>query len=483
MESRVMNSQNFYVLCIEDEEEIREVLLSEINRLSNNKAHVTFANSRDEAVSILEDGIFFDYITLDLTIPVTSGSFEKSSSNGLAVLGKAKDACPGTPVLILTGTSTVRMISQFLETSNNVDIWSVGHARPTVSHLEKVDILEFSNILCPSIASVIALNDIELSYTFDHLPIAHDRLIRIFAKKKGAGFVRVEVIGGGYSDAKVYSLILDDERGVELHRCIAKCGNRQDIDIDSENFNNRISRLKPEATPRQIAHLRYGAGINSAVFYGLATEHGHSFFSACEARLITTKILESLEDILSNWHSTRVQERRRIKDIRNNLLSNEKAVSLISFYDINGAHEFENKFVQCRVSCIHGDLHGENILVDIDNNVTTLIDYGDVLEECAILDPLTLECSFLFHSGSPGKDWPSSKALNKWDCLDDYIEDCPYSSEIKFCRQWIDRLGVGNRELAACLYSYALRQLKYDDTDKERALTLINIAFSLYDKS
>lgn len=478
-----MNSRNFFVLCIEDEEEIRGFLLSELNRLSNYKVQVTFATSRDEAASILEDGCFFDFITLDLTIPITPGSFEKSPANGLALLGMAKNICPGTPVLILTGTSTLRMMSQFLETSNNVDVWSEGNSRPTVSHLEKADISEFSDTLSPCVSAVISLNEIELSYSFGKLPISHDRLIRIFAKKNGAGFVRIDVIGGGYSDAKVYSLVLNDERGVELHRCIAKCGKRQDIDIDSDNFNKRISRLKPGATPRQIDHLRYGAGINSAVFYGLATEHEHSFFSASDARLISHEMLESLEDILSNWHDKKVEERRQIKDIRRSLLSDDKADSLISLYSMVEAYNFEENFVQCRVSCIHGDLHGENILVDIDNSVTTLIDYGDVMEECAILDPLTLECSFLFHAGSPSKEWPSPLALNKWASIDEYLKDCPYSKEIRFCRQWIDRIGVGNRELAACLYSYALRQLKYDDTDKDRAQRLIRVAFELYDRS
>lgn len=478
-----MNSRVFFVLCIEDEEEVRGFLLSEINRLSNNKANVTFAKSRDEAASILEEGRFFDFITLDLTIPIFHGSFEKSPANGLALLGIAKNICPGTPVLIITGTSTLRMISQFLERSNNVDIWSEGNSRPTVSHLEKTDISEFSERLSPCLAAVVELNEIELSYSFEKLPISHDRLIRIFAKKNGAGFVRVDVIGGGYSDAKVYSLVLNDERGVELYRCIAKCGKRQDIDIDSDNFNKLVSRLKPSATPRQIDHLRYGAGVNSAVFYGFSTEHEHSFFSACDAKLVSNEILESLEEILSNWHDKKVEERRQIKDIRRNLLSDEKFDSLVSLYGIAGVHDFEENFVQCRVSCIHGDLHGENILVDIDNRSTTLIDYGDIMEECAILDPLTLECSFLFHAGSPNTDWPSPLALKKWASIDEYLKDCPYSEEIKFCRQWVNRIGVGNRELAACLYSYALRQLKYNDTDKDRAKELIRVAFDLYNRS
>lgn len=478
-----MNSRKFFILCIEDEEEIRDYLSSELNSISDDKIEITFAKSRDEASTILQSSNFFDYITLDLTIPVTTGSFEKSSSNGLGLLGMVKENCPGTPVLVLSGTSTLRMMQQFLSTSNNIDIWSDGRSRPTVSHLEKSNIFELSDIIEPCVNSVLALNEIELSYSLDNLPVAHDRLIRIFAKKNNAEFVKIDEIGGGYSDAKVYALVLNDIRGIELYSCIAKCGSRKEIDVDSENFNRRISRLKPGATPRQIDHIRYGAGLNSAVFYGLATEHKYSFFSACSKGMMTTKILDSLEDILSNWHDKHVEKRRQIKEIRRNLLSDESASTLTSLYEIDEAASFEEKFVQCRVSCIHGDLHGENILVDIDNNATTLIDYGDVMEECTILDPLTLECSFLFHASTPCGDWPTISSIDEWCNLENYIKDCPYSREIQFCRDWTNKVGVGNRELAACLYSYALRQLKYRDTDKDIAIKLIRVAFDLYERS
>lgn len=478
-----MNSRKFYVLCIEDEEEIRDYLFSELQGLSNDKIEITFAESRDEASSFLQNDFFYDYITLDLTIPITTGSFEKSSSNGLGLLGEVKEKYPGTPVLVLTGTSTVKMMQQFLLTSNNVDIWYDDRDMPTVSHLEKSNIFQFLNNISPCISSVLALNDIELSYSFENLPIAHDRLIRIFAKKNNAEFVKIEVIGGGYSDAKVYALVLNDRRGRVLHRCIAKCGSRKDIDIDSDNFSRLISMLKPEATPRKIDHIRYGAGINSAVFYGLATEHKYSLFSACNNGVMSLEVLYSLENILSNWHGNDIEERRQIKDIRRSLLSDESADRLTSIYGIDEATSFEENYAQCRVSYIHGDLHGENILVDIDNGVTTLIDYGDVKEECTILDPLTLECSFLFHANSPCGDWPTISSINEWCNLENYIKDCPYSREIQFCRDWTDKVGVGNRELAACLYSYALRQLKYPDTDKDIAIKLIRIAFDLYDRS
>lgn len=187
---------------------------------------------------------------------------------------------------------------------------------------------------------------------------------------------------------------------------------------------------------------------------------------------------------MSNWHKRSVQERKTIRDIRRTLLSDDNFHRITKQYSICDANEFEDRSLQCKISCIHGDLHGENVLVSQEKDGSTLIDYGDVMQGCSILDPLTLECSFLFHEKSPYKNWPTLEAIKHWNSLEDYLIDCPYSDEIRFCREWIQEIGVNNnRELAACLYSYALRQLKYDDTDKEKALALIHKSFELFDKS
>lgn len=477
-----MSNRNCHVLCVEDEDEVRSFLLSELKEVSP-KVEVTFATCRDDAVAMFEGNHFFDFITLDLTIPTEAGSFEKSSKNGLAVLGAATSLSPGTPILILTGTSTPEMIAEFLRNSNNLDIWSSGDSRPTVSHLTKSNIAKLPLEIAPRVAAILALSEVELSYTFEQLPLPHDRLFRIFAKKFNAVVVNINVIGGGYSDAKVYSLELHDARGVQLHRCVAKCGERTEIDVDAQNFDTYVGRLEPEATPRKLDHLRYGASDSSAVFYGLASSYPDSFFSACDKGLITPQIHSSLVSILSNWHDHPVQERKQIRDIRRSLLSDKHFDKLVEEYDLGKVLDFEDNYLQCNISCIHGDLHGENILVSTEKSGSTLIDYGDVMTGCSILDPLTLECSFLFHAKSPGSSWPSIDTLNKWSSLEEYLEGCPYSDDIRFCRQWITRLGVSNRELAACLYSYSLRQLKYRDTDKDRALTLINVAFDLYGKT
>jgi hypothetical protein len=38
---------------------------------------------------------------------------------------------------------------------------------------------------------------------------------------------------------------------------------------------------------------------------------------------------------------------------------------------------------------------------------------------------------------------------------------------VQECRQWAQAVAAGDRERLACAYGYAVRQLKYADTDKE----------------
>ena len=44
---------------------------------------------------------------------------------------------------------------------------------------------------------------------------------------------------------------------------------------------------------------------------------------------------------------------------------------------------------------------------------------------------------------------------------------------IRTCREWAEEIAAGRREIAACAYTYLLRQLKYDDTNKARILALL----------
>lgn len=479
-----MSNRVFNVLVVEDDKELSSFIES-IFQSKFQQVNVVTARSRKTAFEILDNKVFFDYVTLDLSIPDIDGSFDIDASNGLAVLGKITEVSSGTPVLVLTGTSTVDMIQDFLSHSNLIDVWGNGNRRGTIEHLTKARIGDLTDKIHQISQDFLSSLNVELLTSSLTLPIKHDRLLRVFINSQGASLGTIRQIGGGLSSAKVYSVHIQDRTGCTLHLAICKCGPKEDINRDAQNYHSYINRLKPDATPRILGHLEYSAGDSSGVFYGLAENYDASFFKASLDNELSGKLMQSIKQMLAPWHLNTIQNHKLISEVRAQLVSDNTAERLIKEFDLNEAPAFESMGVNCKTSCTHGDFHGENILLDIPSHKATLIDYGDVNEGVSIIDPLTLECSFLFHQKTSDllSDWPTETNLENWENLEAYLEGCPFKESIVFCRKWVTELGVGNRELAACLYTYALRQLKYKDTNKNYAISLINTAYRLYEQS
>lgn len=188
---------------------------------------------------------------------------------------------------------------------------------------------------------------------------------------------------------------------------------------------------------------------------------------------LAARAVAATADALAGWSNGRNQERRSIASIRSQWVSDKWAVKLHADYGLTWAPEFESRQIQTRWCCVHGDLHGENILVSPGGGVL-VIDYGDVGFGSAPYDPMSLELSAVLQDNPMlSSDWPTADACRRWHDLDAYLVGCPMPEFIRACRTWSEKLMVGRRELAACAYSYLLRQLKYSDTDKDRILALL----------
>ena len=104
-----------------------------------------------------------------------------------------------------------------------------------------------------------------------------------------------------------------------------------------------------------------------------------------------------------------------------------------------------------------------------------LIDFGDTGPSVVAIDPVTLELSTIFHTQRSmlPLDWPTEENMKEWFDVDRFIQGCSFGLFIKACREWALAEAASAEEVVAVAYGYAVRQLKYGDTDKVRARALI----------
>ena len=111
---------------------------------------------------------------------------------------------------------------------------------------------------------------------------------------------------------------------------------------------------------------------------------------------------------------------------------------------------FEEYSIQANWGCVHGDMHGLNVLLS-DDLLPVLIDYGDVGESPLSKDPVTFELSTFFHPNGPLKDsvWPDENDALAWGKAEFSSGNCPAVEFFNSCREWSEEVAVGKRERAA----------------------------------
>jgi CheY-like chemotaxis protein len=470
-----------HVLIVEDDADFVEALRQVLAELPSN-SHIQVAGSRSAAFSLL-DNKFFDLVVLDLKIPTIDGALDANPEHGHAVFAHSLSAAPGTPIFVLTGSPAEDFIPALLKRQQQVDIWSEGKKVGTVEFLKKYKFDEFQAMLAPIAAAINGLSDVELDRGAVNLALQEDRLIRIFARKFGGRRCVVTQLSGGLSGAKVVRLWVTDSGGARVHDAVAKLGSLADVRDEGVRFDTFISRLDPGATPRKLAVLEFGAGAQAGIFYGLAEGFKSSAFEVALQDRRAANAVTGVEVATKRWTDGVPQTPRTLREIRQRVLDDESLTEVLAQYPIYWANNFEASQIQTRWACIHGDLHGSNILV-AENGSAVLIDYGDVGDGPASLDPVTLELSLLFHpQGVDLGEWPSLDQARQWGVAEAYLEGCPAAQFIRACRKWFGRVSAGNREVAASAYAYLMRQLKYKDTNKELALALLEGVKAFYDET
>lgn len=461
-----------FVLIVEDDDDYVSEILNILEGLGM-PFRAVVAKNRDEARARL-DTEFFDFAILDLKIPTGDNTLDLDPEHGKAIFHHARRVTPGTKLLVLTSSPSEDFIADLLTQKHDADIWGEGAKVDTVEFLRKINIDRAPDNIGKVLNAIHKLDGVELDLRSVNLEIGEDRLVRIFAKRFGAMRCVVSKIGGGRSGAKTLRLQLFDGGGAPIREVVAKLASLDRVQDEDRRYEAHINLLNGAVTPRKMAMLEFGAGPIAGLFYQLAQGHDDSLFAVMakeDARAAAA--VAATAAALSDWSTGKPESRRTIKDVRRCWVSDDKAAELQATYGLNWATDFEARELQTRWCCVHGDLHGENVLVDTGNKIM-IIDYGDVEHGAASYDAISLELSaVLQQSQTNSSAWPTEELCRRWHDLDAYLVGCPIPESVRACREWAFKVGAGRREVAACAYTYLLRQLKYADTDKGRILALL----------
>lgn len=461
-----------HVLVVEDDEDFISEIEASISEASGH-ARVTVARGREEACALL-DRDFFDLAILDLNIPTQRNGLDGNPAHGKHVFHHARSVTPGTKLLVLTGSPSEDFIADMLTHKHDADIWSEGGKVDTVEFVRKIDLVQVPTLIRKVLDAIQGLATIELGLSNVNLQTGEDRLVRIFAKKYGGLRCVVSPIGAGRSGALPLRLQLFNASGMLVQEVVAKLAPLKKVQDENARYDDHVVLLDPASTPRKIVMLEFGAGATAGLFYQLAKGYGEPIFATLgggDAR--AARAVEAVMAALAQWSQGDAQVRRTVADIRRCWLDDARAAELRAAFGLGWAAEFEAMEIQMRWCCVHGDLHGGNVLVSGDGG-SMVIDYGDVRHSAVSYDPVTLELSAVLQANPTLSDaWPDLNRCRSWNDIESYVVGSPIPMFVRACRSWADACAAGRREVAASAYSYLLRQLKYPDTDKDRILALM----------
>lgn len=463
------------LLLVEDNRSYAETLIEQLLRFDT-PIEVVLSESRDSAVNHLQNQ-FFDLVVLDLEIPTVDGAFDLEVEHGHEVFYCARSHAPGTPIYILTGSEPDAFLRGLAKQGQSVDLWGDGVLVPTVAYHLKEDgdqlIAEIKDI-----ASRIAITDavrINIGAQVIELKAEQKRAIKVFTRSNGGNSCKLKKLGG-LSDAIVLKISVMDQAGRVRCECVGKLGLASHVNKEIAAYNAEVKHLRLGAFAPVLNFNDQGLRGFAAIFYVLADEHTDTFF-----QLVTTNPEAAIDAIsrvraaLARWSDSRVVTSVPIKTIRRLILSDENFEKIIKMHNLGRLLALEGKIIEISEACIHGDLHGGNILVN-SACIPVLIDFGDVGAGYTCLDPITLELSLIFHpdaraNGLAAQLEPSSE---NWLDLNIYAKETKLYPIIKYCREWAYDVAPHDESVLSMACLFVLKQLKYETVPADILIKILN---------
>lgn len=231
--------------------------------------------------------------------------------------------------------------------------------------------------------------------------------------------------------------------------------------------------MRPRAYAPLVGYLRLGGRKSSGLFFNLDDNSRSAFEWLQRNPSDADRFINKLRAIVDDWQEARQAHRIRIGEMRRAQIGDEDLAPFLGELGVVRWQEVESTEIEVDQSLQHGDLHGLNIPVNGDGN-PLLIDFQRSGDSVCCLDPIVLELSVLFHEQSPLRNgpWPSRAQCERWSDVDEFILDSPLREFVYKTRNWGIEVARSTEVFYATAYCHVLRQLKYPDTDKERALCI-----------
>lgn len=308
-----------------------------------------------------------------------------------------------------------------------------------------------------------------------NLRVEEVRLLKLFGRLHQGARVEVRVLQGGLSGARVFRVSVFNAAGAVEIMSVARIGSFEDIAAERSKYRTEIVKLANGAFPPVTAEFSHGAAGFAGIFYQVVGNEVRSLFDELAANPDgAAAATDRLRLDQGTWHGARRVDRVRVSTVRRALIGDvalQMHIHLLGGIHLAALENLEIDVARCVQHC---DLHCGNVLFD-NSGRPMVIDYPDTGEAFASLDPIALELSTIFHKDAPDREgWPTEAQAGQWADLDAFCAGSAYEPFIRKCRAWAESVAASPQEVFAVAYSYALRQLKYDDTDKELVRVIVS---------
>jgi hypothetical protein len=446
------------ILLIEDEDRGVRQAMASIDHVFRSPT-VRVARSLTEARLAIADEAF-DLAICDIRIVSDEISLDANESHGLAAYEELHANAPGTPTVFLSAFAKIENTSGRASAGGVADVLGI-RSFPLTQVVPKGDPANIERYLIQIREGMERLENCRVTgaRTLDEM---FTRVVQMYAQFIQSTQAQVTPMGG-LSGANVGLVRYTQDTHADV-AVVIKLDKHDRIRVEVERYSQYVApRLAVGSFAPQIQTFAAGLRGMTAVISSVASPSSGSLF----ARLAAVENVVDIARVRSTtspWSSVSEPTRTTIGEYRKTVISDDLFRAIPSFSEALTA--LDDVEVELAWKLGHGDMHGENVLIDDAGNAV-LIDFADCAVLPAALDAAALELSLLAHPKSPIDEvWPEVECEN-WCDLDVYLSASPWATEIRQIREWA-LAEAGEMQALVVYFAQACWLMKHGGTGETR---------------